>query len=96
VFGVVNRLTFAEPVDDEVAARFQEALPLVREAGCRTAYVVQTGEREAHLVLLFDSAEQAAEITERVGNPFMREHIVPLLAGPTDRRTGPVIASTDG
>jgi hypothetical protein len=56
VFGVVNRLTFAEPVDDEVAARFQEAMPMVREAGCRS----------------------------------------PLLDGPTDRRTGPVIAAADG
>jgi len=96
VFGVVNRLTFKEPVGDAVAARFRETMPLVREAGCRAAHVVQTGEREVHLVLLFDSAEQAAEITERVGNPLMREHIVPLLDGPTDRRTGAVIASTDG
>jgi hypothetical protein len=94
VYGVVNRLTFAEPIGDQVIARFGDAIPLVRDAGCPAAHVVQTGEREVHLVLLFESAEQAAEITERIGNPFMREHIVPLLDGPTDRRTGPVVAST--
>jgi hypothetical protein len=96
VFGVVNRLTFAAPVDETVAVTFQRVMPAIRESGCRSAHVVQTGEREVHLVLLFDSAEQAAEITERVGSPLMREHIVPLLDGPTDRRTGTVIASTDG
>jgi hypothetical protein len=47
-------------------------------------------------VILFDSEEQAAEVTEKVGSPLMRELIVPLLDGPTDRRTGPVIASTAG
>ena len=96
MFGVVNRLTFAEPVDEDVVARFDEGMARIRESPCRWAHVVQTGEREVHLVILFDSAEQAAEVTEKVGSPLMRELIVPLLAGPTDRRTGPVIASTEG
>jgi Antibiotic biosynthesis monooxygenase len=96
VYAVVNRLTFAEPVGEAVAARFASAMPAMRESGCRSAHVVQTGEREVHLLIVFDSAEQAAEVTERVGSPMMRELIVPLLDGPTDRRTGPVIASTDG
>jgi hypothetical protein len=96
VFGVVNRLTFKEPVDDELIARFDIAMVRIRESACRWAHVVQTGEREVHLVILFDSEEQAAEVTEKVGSPLMRELIVPLLEGPTDRRTGPVIASTAG
>jgi hypothetical protein len=96
VFGVVNRLTFREPIDDELVARFDIAMVRIRESACRWAHVVQTGEREVHLVILFDSEEQAAEVTEKVGSPLMRELIVPLLDGPTDRRTGPVIASTAG
>jgi hypothetical protein len=96
VFGVVNRLTFREPIDDELVARFDIAMVRIRESACRWAHVVQTGEREVHLVILFDSEEQAAEVTEKVGSPLMRELIVPLLEGPTDRRTGPVIASTAG
>lgn len=96
MFGVVNRLTFAGPVGEDVVERFETGMARMRKADCRWAHVVQTGEREVHLVILFDSEEQAAEVTERVGSPFMRELIVPLLDGPTDRRTGPVIASTDG
>ena len=96
MFGVVNRLTFREPIDDELVARFDAAMVRIRESACRWAHVVQTGEREVHLVILFDSEEQAAEVTEKVGSPLMRELIVPLLDGPTDRRTGPVIASTAG
>jgi hypothetical protein len=96
VFGVVNRLTFREPIDDELVARFDIAMVRIRESACRWAHVVQTGEREVHLVILFDSEEQAAEVTLKVGSPLMRELIVPLLDGPTDRRTGPVIASTAG
>ena len=95
MFGVVNRLTFAAPVDDAVAARFTEAMQSLRGvAGLVSAHVVRTGEHEVQLVLLFESAEDAARITAEIGNPMMREHIVPLLDGPTDRRTGDVIAST--
>ena len=96
MFGVVNRLTFREPIDDELLGRFDTAMVRIGESACRWAHVVQTGEREVHLVILFSSEEQAAKVTEKVGSPLMRELIVPLLDGPTDRRTGPVIASTAG
>ncbi|HKV67959.1 MAG TPA: hypothetical protein VJN72_07705 [Gaiellales bacterium] len=92
--GVVNRLTFADPVDAALAARFRDgAMTRIAAAGCREAYVVQTGERELHLVLLFDDAAAADRVMREVGSPWMREHVVGLLAGPTDRRTGEVIAS---
>jgi hypothetical protein len=48
VFGVVNRLTFREPIDDELVARFDIAMVRIRESACRWAHVVQTGEREVH------------------------------------------------
>jgi hypothetical protein len=95
MYGVVNRLTFADPVDAAVVALFNdEGIPRVRDAGCREAHVVQTGEHEVFLLIIFDSPEQASEIAERVGSPWMRERIVSLLSAPTDRRTGNVIAST--
>jgi hypothetical protein len=97
VFGVVNRLTFAAPVDDALTARFADSVDRLEGVdGLIGAHVVQTGEREVHLVLLFTDADAAARITAEIGNPMMREHIVPLLAGPTDRRTGEVIATTGG
>jgi hypothetical protein len=95
MFGVVNRLTFTDPVDDAVAARIADAVDrLDGVEGLTAAHVIRTGEREVHLVLLFQSADIAARVTEEIGSPWMREHIVPLLAGPTDRRTGDVVAST--
>jgi hypothetical protein len=33
---------------------------------------------------------------QEVGSPWMREHVVALLDGPTDRRVGEVVASTRG
>jgi hypothetical protein len=94
MYGVVNRLTFADPVDARLAARLRDdAMPRIAAVGCRDAYVVQTGERELHLVLLFDDAATADRVMHEVGSPWMREHVVGLLAGPTDRRTGEVVAS---
>jgi hypothetical protein len=97
VFGVVNRLTFADEVGDDVATVFRDAVARLHGIdGLLGTHVVRTGEREVHLVLLFADADAAARITEEVGNPMMRAHVVPLLAGPTDRRTGEVIATTEG
>ena len=44
MYGVVNRLTFADPVDARLAARLRDdAMPRIAAVGCRDAYVVQTG-----------------------------------------------------
>lgn len=92
---VVNRLTFADPVPAELLARLRDdALPRVRASGCLEADVVQTGERELHLVLLFREPGDADRTMREVGSPWMREHVVPLLDGPTDRRVGEVVATT--
>ena len=95
MYGVVNRLTFADPIDASVVALFaEEGLPRVRAAGALAAHVVQTGEWEAVLVIVSESRERSDEITETVGSPWMRERIVALLDGPTERRTGEIVAST--
>jgi len=95
MFGVVNRLEFTDPVGADLTALMQGALERLRaEPGFVQGHVVRTGERELHLVLLFEDPAEAARITEEVGSPWMREHVVTLLAGPTDRRTGEVVAST--
>ena len=92
---VVNRLTFTDPITTELVARLRDdAMPRVCAAGCLEANVVQTGERELHLVLLFAAPADADRVMQEVGSPWMREHVVPLLSGPTDRRVGDVVAST--
>jgi hypothetical protein len=95
VHAVVNRLTFTDPVPADLIARLRDdAMPRLRAAGCLEADVVQSGERELHLVLLFREADDPDRMMREVGSPWMREHVVPLLAGPTDRRVGVVVAST--
>ena len=45
------------------------------------------------LLLEFGSAEDADRAAGEVGGPWMREPIVPLLSGGTERSVGEVIAS---
>lgn len=93
VHAVVNRLRFAAPVDEELIGRFREAMRTLDGTGCLGAEVVQTGEDELVLVIRYPSLEVLEDVTARVGSPWMRERIVPLMAGPTERRFGPVVAS---
>jgi hypothetical protein len=49
-------------------------------------------DRHLVLILEFASAEDADRVASEVGGPWMREHIVPLLARGPDRSVGEVIA----
>lgn len=69
------------------------ALQLVIDAGGTAARVVKVDERHRILLLEFRSAEDADRAAREVGGPWMREHIVPLLSGGTERSVGEVIAS---
>jgi hypothetical protein len=90
---VVNHLRFRDPVGDATVEAMRDALRLVVDAGGSAGRVLRVDS--AHLVLLLDfpSAEEADRVAREVGGPWMREHIVPLLAGGTERSVGEVIAS---
>jgi hypothetical protein len=45
------------------------------------------------LVLVLESAEAAAAVSETYGGPWMREHLIPRLASPTARSVGEVVCS---
>ena len=51
--------------------------------------------RHTHLVLIleFASAEDADRVATEVGEPWMRERILPLLARGPERSVGEIIAS---
>jgi hypothetical protein len=57
--------------------------------------LVSSGVDDRHLILLLDfaSAGDAYRAGREAGGPWMQEHIVPLLAGGTERSLGEVIAS---
>ena len=92
---VVNRLTFAEPIPESAIESARDATQAVVEAGGLDARLVKVDETHAILVLTFRDLETEERIKSEVGGPWMREHIVPLLAEPTERASGDVVAGAD-
>jgi hypothetical protein len=92
---VVNHLTFAEPIPSSVIESARDAVQAVVEAGGLDARLVKVDETRAILVLTFPDLETEERIKSEVGGPWMREHIVPLLAEPTERASGEVVAGPD-
>ena len=90
---VVNHLRLRDPVTDETVRATQEAVRLVVDAGAVAARVVEVDTTHLILLLEFASAEDADRVSREVGGPWMRENIVPLLAGGTERSVGEVIAT---
>lgn len=91
---VVNRLTFAEPIPESVIESARDAVQVV-EAGGLDARLVKVDETRAIIVLTFPDLETEERIKSEVGGPWMREHIVPLLAEPPERASGDVVAGPD-
>ena len=90
---VVNHLRFRDAVTDATVEAMRDGLRLVTDAGGMSARVVKVDDRHLILLLDFASAEDADRAAREAGGPWMREHIVPLLSGGTERSLGEVIAS---
>jgi hypothetical protein len=90
---VVNHLHLSDPLNEETTKALHDAVHLVVDAGGLSAQVAKVDDRHLILLLTFANAEEADRVAREVGGPWMREHIVPLLAGDTDRSVGEVIAT---
>jgi hypothetical protein len=90
---VINHLHLRDTLSDETAQAFRDIVPRILDAGGTAAQVVRVDDRHLVLILEFPSAEDADRVASEVGGPWMREHIVPLLARGPDRSVGEVIAS---
>jgi hypothetical protein len=90
---VINHLHLREPLTDATAHAMQDGLEMVVDAGGHDARVVRVDDRHLILILEFADAGDADRVAREVGGPWMRDHIVPLLDGPTDRNVGEVIAA---
>lgn len=90
---VVNHLRLRDPLPASTAERLQDVVESVVAAGGLGARIAQVDERHLILILHFATPEDAERIAREVGGPWMREHIVPLLAAGTDRSVGEVIAA---
>ena len=92
---VVNHLRLRDPIAKPTVEASRNAVRLVVDAGALAARVAKVDERHLVLILEFRTAEDANRIAREVGGPWMRENILPLLAGETERYVGEVIASAE-
>lgn len=91
---VVNHLRLAEPLPGAVLAAAEEVCTRIIAAGGQSAGVVQVDERHAILVLTFPDLETEERISSEIGGPWMREHVIPLLATPPERSSGTIVAGS--
>ena len=90
---VVNHLHFTEPLTDDTVQACRDVAPRIVAAGASAARAVKIDETHLVLILDFPSATDADRVAQEVGGPWMREHILPLLARGPERSIGEVVAS---
>jgi hypothetical protein len=90
---VVNHLRLRDPLPQAIADGLQDMVQRVVDAGGIAASVAMVSEQHLILILTFTSAEDADRIAREVGGPWMRENIIPLLEGCTERSVAKVIAA---
>jgi hypothetical protein len=94
VHAVVNHLRLREPLPPESLASAEQLGLKLLDAGGLAYHVVCVDDTHLILVLFFASADDANRVARDVGGPWMNEHVVPLLASPTERSLGEVIVSS--
>ena len=89
---VVNHLRFRDPLTDDVVQTCRAVVPRIVDGGATRAQVVRVDDTHLVLVLEFASAADADRVAQEVGGPWMRQHILPLLARGPERSVGEVVA----
>jgi hypothetical protein len=90
---VVTHLVFERPATQAVIDTAREAGRLLVDAGGLAFHLVRVDETHLMLVLFFPDLETEERISRELGGPWMREHVLPLLAEPTRRSSGEVVVS---
>ena len=90
---VVNHLHLKDPLTERTVRALRDFMPRIVEAGAVAAQIIRVDDTHLVLILEFGSAEDADRVAGEVGGPWMREHMLPLLARGPERSVGEVIAS---
>ena len=95
MYALINTLTLSEPLDTDHLSRTQSELTSQARAvvGFVQASIVAVDELTIVIVAICDSPQSLREVQETVGVEWVRAHLTPKLER-TERRFGPVIAST--
>ena len=94
MYGLVNRLTLAKPLDAEILRRMEDFLTRTRREnpGLVDARIISISDTVAIAVAFYTTREAPDDISSRVAAPWFAEHVRPYLAGPVDRQVGQVVA----
>lgn len=92
---VVNRLRLAHPIDPSVFEAAQRDLPprAAQIEGLRGFHLLRVSDDELVLVILGDTPQALERMRDEIGNDWMRENVVPHLAGGTERLVGEAVVS---
>lgn len=92
MYVVVNHLHLDIPVDELRAAVEQEGAPLLSQLpGFRGFYFVRNGERDATVIIHWESAEAADNGARSFGPTWFAKNIAPHLASEQQRSGGEAI-----
>ena len=84
---VVNRLRLARAIAPSVFEDAQRELPprAAEIEGLRAFHVLRAGDEELIVLIMGDTPAALEQMRAEVGNDWMRENVVPHLAGGTER-----------
>jgi heme-degrading monooxygenase HmoA len=97
MFAVINHLHLSKPVNEFQAPIEQEGLlPLLSSLpGFRNFYFVRVSEDRGVVIILWDSAAEAANGANEIGPTWFAQHIAPYLASEQQRSVGEVIVQSE-
>ncbi len=90
---VVNRISLATPIDDQVFEAARRELPALAAGipGVDSLALIRCGAEELFVLIVADTAEDLDRLRDEVGNVWMRANVVPHAAGPPQRSVGEVV-----
>ena len=93
MFTLVNHHHLAEPIPESAYAKLSARFDEMRELGLRTFQIIEVADDHVILVAVFDSAEAGDKVSELIGSPWLREHVIPRLSSPTEQSFGEALCS---
>ena len=93
MYAVINHLHVSKPVNEFQATIEQEGLlPLLSSLpGFQKFYFVRVAEDRAVVIILWNTAAEAANGANEIGPTWFAQHIAPHLASEQQRSVGEVI-----
>ena len=59
----------------------------------QTLQVISVADDHVILIAVFESSDAADRVSELIGSPWLREHVIPRLSSPTEQSFGEALCS---